>query len=152
MANFTFRYGKESDIEELVSSAIEMCRETGEADFPRQSVREGVAKILANKERGFYLIAEADGAVAGSLNVTPQWLDLLNGCFWWIQCVYVKPSYRRRGCYSAMYAFVHELAKSDPHSRGLRLIVHPKNTAAIEAYEGLGMEVVPFTMYANNFF
>src|SRR5687768_1270103 len=106
MGELSFRYGRSDDIEELASSAIEMCRETGDADFPRGEVIEGIRKIFADRERGFYVVAERDGHFAASLQVSPQWLDLLNGCLWWIQCVYVKPAFRKQGCYRGMYEFV----------------------------------------------
>lgn len=152
MDQFRFRIGTSTDIDEVVDGGLAMLRETGDGTFDRSSVVEGAKKILSNPERGFYVIAERDGVTAGSLHVGMQWLDLVNGCLWWISCVYVKPPYRRQGCYRGMYRYVEDLARKNQDARGLRLLVHPKNTRAIATYEGLGMVINPYPMYVNNFF
>ena len=74
------------------------------------TVMAGVVALMGHPERGFYLMAEVDGAPAGCLLVTYEWSDWRNKLFWWISSHYVKPEMRGRGVYAAMDAALQELA------------------------------------------
>lgn len=148
---FRLRIGTIEDKNFLADSAIRMCRETNDGEFEHARVCAGVEKIFANSERGFYVIAEVNGAPAGSLQVSPCWLDLVSGCFWWIQCLYVLPDYRSQGCYRAMYRFVEELAAANPDVAGFRGIAHPENAHALAVYEKMGVERASYVFYQVKF-
>jgi GNAT superfamily N-acetyltransferase len=74
-----------------------MAEETENLQLLPEGITAGVAAILADSARGFYLAAESAGEVAGALMVTSEWSDRRNGFFWWIQSVYVRPEFRRHG-------------------------------------------------------
>ena len=114
-------------------------------------VRLGVATILADASLGFYLVAEIDGNPAGQLMVTYEWSDWRNGLFWWIQSVYVRPEFRRRGVYRALHRHVAEAAQAAGGVCGLRLYVEQENTTAQQVYESLEMHRTRYQMYEVEF-
>lgn len=71
--------------------------------------------------------------------ITKEWSDWRNGVFWWIQSVFVKKEYRRRGIYRSMYQFIKELANDKEDVCGFRLYVEQDNNIAQETYRVLGM-------------
>jgi ribosomal protein S18 acetylase RimI-like enzyme len=110
-------------------------------------VADGVEVLLANPDRGFYLVAEQGGLVVGALMVTFEWSDWRNGLFWWIQSVYVRPESRRDGILSSLYQFVKSRAEKEPEVCGLRLYVEQENVGAQKAYDALGMTRTRYEMY-----
>ena len=103
-----------SDFAFIVESNVAMAWETEELALNDAVVRAGVGAVLADSSLGFYLVAEIDGNHAGQLMVTYEWSDWRNGLWWWIQSVYVRPEYRRRGVYTALHRHVAEAARSPP--------------------------------------
>ena len=72
---------------------IAMARETEDKILFPVKVRAGMRAVIRHPDHGFYLVAELEGQIAGSLLVTREWSDWRNGVFWWIQSVYVPPSF-----------------------------------------------------------
>ncbi len=103
--------------------------------------------VFSNPSHGFYVVAESDGQIIGSLLVTPEWSDWRNGVFWWIQSLYVLPQWRQRGVFRALYAFVAKKADANGTIRGLRLYVETNNTTARACYEKQGMAPSVYTLY-----
>jgi ribosomal protein S18 acetylase RimI-like enzyme len=128
-----------------------MAEESEDKGLDPDTLRRGVGYLLAHPADGFYLIAEREAGVAGSLMVTYEWSDWRNGRFWWIQSVYVVPEHRRSGVYSAMHAHVRELAQHDPEACGLRLYVEQDNTGAMATYRSLGMAETHYRLYEEEF-
>lgn len=136
---------------------IAMARETEGKELLPQVIYTGVANLIANPERGFYLVCEnytdtdadpsAGAEPTGSLMVTTEWSDWRNGNFWWIQSVYVKPDHRQKGIYRAMYDHLKSLAKADANVCGFRLYVEQENLTAQKTYESLGMARTDYLMY-----
>jgi ribosomal protein S18 acetylase RimI-like enzyme len=117
-----------------------LAMETEGLALNERTVVAGVVALMGHPERGFYLVGEVDGAVAGCLLVTYEWSDWRNKMFWWIQSVYVKPELRGRGVYSALYEQAKELAAQAGNVCGFRLYVHTSNVRAQEVYQTLGMQ------------
>jgi ribosomal protein S18 acetylase RimI-like enzyme len=131
----------------LVQFNRALARETeGKALLPAV-VAQGVKALLESHELGFYVVAEKNGNLVGSLMITTEWSDWRNGHFWWIQSVYVRPDHRRHGIYRCLYRFVQGLASEDSSVRGFRLYVERENVTAQSAYEALGMEEAPYRMF-----
>ena len=86
--------------------------------------------LLGNPASGFYVVADEGGRVVGSLLITKEWSDWRNGDYCEIQSVYVRPEFRRRGVYKALYRYVQELAAQDPKVCGFRLYVERENDRA----------------------
>ena len=113
-------------------------------------LRQGVAAVFDSDEKGFYLVAEANGSVVGSLLITYEWSDWRNGMFWWIQSVYVAPDLRRKGVYRALHRHVEAAARRTPGVCGIRLYVESENAAAQNAYHQLGMVRTGYLMFETD--
>ena len=128
-----------------------MALETERLALDEAIVRPGVAAVLDNDSLGFYLVAEVEGQPAGQLMVTFEWSDWRNGLWWWIQSVYVRPEFRRRGVYSALHRRVAEEARTADGICGIRLYVEQDNTTAQQVYKSLEMYPTRYHMYEVEF-
>ncbi|CCQ67575.1 Acetyltransferase, GNAT family [Crocosphaera watsonii WH 0402] len=129
-----------------------MAKETEEKVLLPDVVLAGVNTLLKNPSQGFYIVAEIDFKVVGCLMITKEWSDWRNGVFWWIQSVFVKKEYRRRGIYRSMYQFIKELANDKEDVCGFRLYVEQDNNIAQETYRVLGMTQLPYLMFEESKF
>ena len=100
----------------------------------------GVARVLADPDCGFYLLAESGGEVVGQLMATFEWSDWRDGWFWWVQSVYVREDHRRAGVFRALYADLVTRAQAAGDVAGLRLYVEKDNARAQATYEQLGLK------------
>ncbi len=135
-----------ADLDHLVAWNAAMAAETEARQLDPAVLARGVAGVFERPQRGFYLVAEHDGAAAGSLLVTYEWSDWRAGDFWWIQSVYVVPQARRAGVFRALYAEVSRRARA-AGAVGLRLYVETENQRAQRTYAGLGMSPCHYLMY-----
>lgn len=141
------RNAREQDIPALTDFNIAMARETEDKILSPVKVRAGMRAVIRHPDHGFYLVAELEGQIAGSLLVTREWSDWRDGVFWWIQSVYVPPEFRKRGIYRALYDAVKALAKSSSEVCGFRLYVERNNRAARSVYSKLGMSETEYRIY-----
>jgi len=112
----------------------------------------GVKRLLREPARGFYLLAECDGVVAGQTMVTFEWSGWRDGNFWWIQSVYVAPAFRRRGVFKALFARVQHLARRAGNVCGLRLYMERGgDERARAASRALGLAPAPYEMLETDF-
>jgi ribosomal protein S18 acetylase RimI-like enzyme len=137
---------EESDLHALVKFNQCMAQETEQKKLDQNVLTKGVAALIADKNRGFYLVAQLDNQLLGSLMVTTEWSDWRNGTFWWIQSVYIMPDFRRQGIYANLYQQVKSLARSQDVC-GFRLYVEKDNMVAQKTYESLGMSASHYLMY-----
>ena len=137
--HFFIRLAVAGDVDTLSAFNIAMARETEGLRLLPAVVAAGVRRVLADPALGFYLVAEEQGQAVACLLVTTEWSDWRNGCFWWIQSVYVLPQARRQGMFRALYRHVWQLAQAQPQVCGVRLYVERDNEAAQHTYRGLGM-------------
>lgn len=142
----TVRDAQREDLPNLIAWNAAMAWETEHKRLDPDMLSRGMAAVFDEPRRGFYLVAELDGAPAGCLMVTYEWSDWRCGNFWWIQSVYVTDSARRSGVFRALYADVARRA-SEAGAVGLRLYVETENARAQATYEGLGMERCHYFMY-----
>ena len=133
------RKGLEKDSETLIEFNRAMALETEGKELPLNVVKPGVEKFFEHPEYGFYVVAENEGKIVGSLMITYEWSDWRNGLFWWIQSVYVKPEFRRQGVYSNLHNYVKDLARERGNVCGLRLYTEKRNVTAHKTYKTLGM-------------
>jgi ribosomal protein S18 acetylase RimI-like enzyme len=141
------RVARAGDAENLIRFNAAMALETERKVLLAEVVGAGVRHLLAHPEMGFYVIAESGGEVAGSLMVTNEWSDWRNGNFWWVQSVYVRPEFRRRGVYRQLYKYLQALAAQDPSICGFRLYVERDNVRAQATYEAAGMAQTPYLVF-----
>ena len=116
-------------------------------------LRRGVEAVLQNPEYGFYLIAEngVSGKAVGQMLVTYEWSDWRNGVFWWLQSVYVQKSWRRRGVFRRLHAYVMKEARSCQKVAGVRLYVEKENHLAKQVYQDLGLLPAGYDVYELDF-
>lgn len=146
MSTLNIRPAERKDMAAIAEWNVAMAWETEQKKLDVQVLSRGVAAVLDEARRGFYLVAERDGGAMGCLLVTYEWSDWRNGDFWWIQSVYVTPDARRSGAFRAMYADVAQRAKQ-AGAVGLRLYVETENLRAQRTYRELGMEQCHYFMY-----
>ena len=141
------RQAMPQDAAELAEFNIGIVRETESFELIPEVIRAGVENMIANPDKGFYLVVELDNGIQASLMVTYEWSDWRNGTFWWIQSVYVRPEYRGQGLYGTLYERVKELAEQDESVCGFRLYVERNNQVAQKTYAKLGMIETEYLMY-----
>lgn len=135
------------DTEALIRFNAAMALETERKVLLPGVIGAGVRHLLEHPGAGFYLVAESGGQVAGALMVTNEWSDWRNGNFWWIQSVYVRPEFRRRGVYQALYKALQALAAHDHSICGFRLYVERDNVRAQATYRTSGMDETHYIVF-----
>lgn len=129
----------------------EMALETESRKLSSSRVLRGVKALLADSAKGTYYVAESGGEVIGQLLITYEWSDWRNGNFWWIQSVFVTPSWRGRGVFKALHAHVERLARKRKDVCGLRLYVDAHNTKAKGVYARLGLQATHYELWETDF-
>ncbi|HWM42403.1 MAG TPA: N-acetyltransferase [Burkholderiales bacterium] len=141
------RLATPADAAVLTEFNAAMALETERKELLPEVIGPGVQSLLGNPASGFYVLAEEAGRVVGSLLITKEWSDWRNGDFWWIQSVYVRPEWRRKGVYKRLYRHVQELAANDPRVCGFRLYVERENNRAQATYRTLGMKETRYLVF-----
>lgn len=149
MTQIRIRKASADDAPQLVDFNCAMARETENLALDRDVVEAGVRALFDQPGRGFYVVADAAERLAGSLMITNEWSDWRNGMIWWIQSVYVRPEYRRRGVYRSLYDFVQCLADETTEVCGFRLYVERENLRAQKTYRSLGMDRTRYLVYES---
>jgi ribosomal protein S18 acetylase RimI-like enzyme len=137
---WTVRAAALADAETVVDFNALLASETEGKTLDRTLLAPGVRAGLADPHKGRYFVALDQGRIVGQMAITYEWSDWRNGWFWWIQSVYVRPEYRRRGVFRALFEYVQSAAKNDSEVIGLRLYVERDNLAAQKTYRTLGMD------------
>jgi len=135
---FIVRPAIPSDAEALAEFNIAMALETEGKTLDPPTVMAGVLGVFAEPLRGQYFVAADSTGAIGALLVTREWSDWRACDYWWIQSVYVRPSARRGGVFSALYRLVAQAARA-AGAFSLRLYVEDHNAAAQATYQTLGM-------------
>jgi GNAT superfamily N-acetyltransferase len=135
----TVRSATAADVTMIVEYNRRLAAETEHVTLDPATVALGVAAAVADPDRlGPYLLA-CDGAdVIGQTQITFEWSDWRNGWFWWVQGVYVRADYRRRGVFRLLLDAVLDRAKDAGDVIGIRLYVERENAAAQATYARLG--------------
>lgn len=143
------------DVESLVAFSTALALETESLSLNQTRLYEGTRSLLAKPERGFFIVAQKAVAdisrLVGQLMVTFEWSDWRNGVFWWVQSVYVDPSWRRQGIYRAMHDYMVAEAKAHPQVCGIRLYVERNNRTAQTVYQRVGLFPSVYTVYEQDF-
>ena len=154
MSNFQLnvREAEYPDVAILKLFNQNMALETEGKRLDGQVLEKGIKGFLENDRHGFYLIAEnLNQKAVASLAITYEWSDWRNGLFWWIQSVYVKEAFRRKGVFSKLYDAVKMRAKKEPDVCGVRLYVEQSNKSAQATYFSLGMKKSHYQMWEETF-
>ncbi len=133
------RDARGGDLEFIIRANSGLAMESEGVALDLALLRPGVAAVFEDPTRGRYFIAESGNWPVGQMMLTFEWSDWRNGVFWWIQSVFVEPSHRQNGVFSALYRHVSELAAASPEVCGLRLYVDRSNSRARSIYRHLGL-------------
>lgn len=147
VSDLRIRDATQQDLAWLVDGAVAMAWETERKRLDRDTVGAGIAAGLEDPAKARYFVALRDGTPAGTLMLTDEWSDWLNGLWWWIQSVYVEPAQRRGGVFAALYRHAEVQARATPGVIGLRLYVENANAAAQRTYAALGMHDAGYRIY-----
>jgi len=145
--NFTIRQAHAADAPAIAEFNRLMAFETEHKKLLPDVILAGVNAMIANPAHGFYLVAESEGEIVGSLMITTEWSDWRNGVIWWVQSVYIVDTHRRQGIYRALYDEVKRLATLDLSVCGFRLYVEKDNVNAQATYRSLGMQETDYLMF-----
>jgi GNAT superfamily N-acetyltransferase len=138
--------GDVCNVDDIAQFQVDMAMESEGLALDSEHVRKGVEAVLEDETKGRYVIARIGGEVVGCLMITREWSDWNCCWYWWIQSVYVLPSYRGKGIFSAMYSRVKEMAREEGVSQ-IRLYVDKENIKARNVYQRLGMNECHYLMY-----
>lgn len=133
------RQALQNDKAALVAFNLAMAKETEGRELDATLLSQGVSRLLGSPEKGFYLVADIEGEIAGSLMVTFEWSDWQAKDYYWIQSVYISPQYRRQGIYKKLYQAVKDRAEAQGGAASFRLYVEQHNQVAQNTYSALGM-------------
>lgn len=135
-----------SDIPILAQHNQALANETENIQLHSETILSGVSNAL-DREDCHYFVAEINGEVAGQTMVTYEWSDWRNGVMWWIQSVYVRPEFRNKGIFRALFRHIEQLARNRPDVRALRLYVMQDNQSGKSTYTALGMQNSGYIVY-----
>ena len=135
----------------IVRFQQDMALETEGKSLDMSLVQAGVDAVMKTTDKGFYIVAEVDVDVVGSLLITYEWSDWRNATFWWIQSVFVDAHHRRMGVYTAMHQYVLGHAEEQDDICGVRLYVERTNVTAQKTYKSLGMDQSHYDLYEIDF-
>lgn len=141
------RIAEPKDIGEIAELNLAMAWETEHVNLSESTLTEGIRKVFENANHGFYIVAESAGQVVGCLLITFEWSDWRCGLFWWIQSLYIRPLFRRRGIFRQLHEFIRTEALRRPEVCGIRLYVEQSNQVAQRAYQQIGMHPRSYRMY-----
>ncbi len=131
------------------NSAI--AKETEHLDLDGKRLLRGVKALLKDGSKGFYILGEVKGQVAGQLMITYEWSDWRAATFWWIQSVYVVTEFRGTGVFGQLFRYIEKAARKNKSVCGIRLYVERGNARAKRTYEHLGMKQPNYDMYEIDF-
>ena len=152
---FVIRPATVHDVQAILEFNAAMALETEQRRLDLDRLRKGTLALLTQPQHGFYIVAETSAGTirtaVGQLMITFEWSDWRNGVFWWMQSVYVKPEWRRRGVYRAMHEYIAARAKKDSEVCGIRLYVEHRNHDAQTVYRRVGLSPSVYTVYEQDF-
>lgn len=146
----SIRIARPEDARRVIEFNKRIALETEGRQLDHDVLASGVGAVLADPNRGFYLVAEIDGQVVGCLMITTEWSDWRNGELWWIQSVYVVAEFRRKGVFRALYKAARERAHA-ARACGFRLYVEQANAPAKTTYTGLGLSETNYNVFEQIF-
>jgi ribosomal protein S18 acetylase RimI-like enzyme len=149
------RLARPEDAATIASFSAAMALETEGRRLDRDRLHLGTIALFELPARGFFIVAEQEQGdrrqLLGQLMVTYEWSDWRNGAFWWIQSVYVDPSWRRQSVFRRMHETVMATAKTSPNVCGVRLYVEESNSAAQAVYRRVGLTPSPYAIFETDF-
>ena len=149
--NILIRRARSDEFKILAEFQQTMAKETEGKTLDANLLIQGINAVFKCPSKGFYIVAEIQEKVVGSLLITYEWSDWRNSNIWWIQSVFVSSESRRQGVYRALYSHIYQQASTDDTIGGIRLYVDQDNNIAQQTYSNLGMTKSHYQMYEIDF-
>ena len=143
------RSARTSDRRSLVRFNQALARETEEHELSGDVLDRGIRRLMDQPAYGFYVVAtprEQPDEVIGCTMITYEWSDWRDGVIWWIQSVYVDPTWRGQGVFKALLTHLESQSRRDVDVRGLRLYVEDANHRAHRTYDRLGLTPASYSV------
>ncbi|MCS7081511.1 MAG: GNAT family N-acetyltransferase [Rhodothermia bacterium] len=150
MSSFRVHVASWEDAEAIVAFNLALAWESEGLTLDPERVRAGVEAVLRDSQKGRYWIAKNESTPVGQLLITREWSDWRARYFWWVQSVYVAPSWRGRGVFRALLREVQAAARASSDVCGLRLYVHQENRMAMAVYERTGFRRAAYAIYERD--
>ena len=144
--NIIIREACESDLLSLVKYNLALAKETENLDLNKDTLRLGIQNSFA-LQGCHYFVAETEGNVVGQTMITSEWSDWRNATIWWMQSVYVHPSYRKQGVFHEIFKHIKTIAANTPSIQSLRLYVMKNNETGLKTYQSIGMSNSGYLVY-----
>jgi ribosomal protein S18 acetylase RimI-like enzyme len=122
------------DFKSIAENNLKLAKESENRIISHRIVLEGVRRVLSDSQKGFYLVAEDNNEIIGQMMITYEWSDWQNMDIWWLQSVYIKKSFRRKGVFKQMLKNIKVMAVEN-NVDTLRLYVHSDNFDAKQVYD-----------------
>lgn len=146
-ANWPIRPACLDDLPVIVEHNQRLAWETESKKLDQVVLTDGVRRLLGDASKGRYFVAVAEEQLIGQIMLTYEWSDWRNGTIWWIQSVYVRQEFRRRGVYRALHSHVLDQARRVQDVVALRLYVEDANQAGQATYLSLGMKPAGYRVF-----
>lgn len=140
------RMAKIKDAAAITAQNISLAEESENIHLKQEIVVAGVKALISDQTKGFYIVAEEKNAIIGQLMITVEWSDWRNKPIWWIQSVYVKKEWRKKGIFTQMLSFIKQKSQKQKVAF-LRLYTHKNNKSASYVYEKIGWTQEPYLFY-----
>ncbi len=137
-----------TDAASLATNNMHLAWETEQTHLDHDTTLQGVASLLKDKHKGFYLISVEKDQIIGQVMITYEWSDWYNYQIWWLQSVYVVPKKRREKIFHLLFTEIKNLARKQGVSL-LKLYVRMDNQAAQQVYTKIGMRKSDYYIYSN---
>ena len=137
------------DLPCIVAGNYAMAKETEGIDLSQTTIDDGVRAVLCDRKHGIYWVAEKEAEVVGQILVTYEWSDWRNAQIWWIQSVYVWPTARRTGVFTALLEHVTSEA-IEASVCELRLYADTLNTNAHATYLNQGFKTGHYQVFEKS--
>jgi len=140
------RIAKKGDAEAITVQNTALAEESENIFLNHEITFAGVKALLSDKTKGFYFIAEENKTIVGQVMITVEWSDWRNKPIWWIQSVYVKKEWRKKGVFTKLLNHVRQKARQQGVAF-LRLYAHQNNRSALHVYKKIGWRQEPYVVY-----
>lgn len=140
------RFATLEDAHAIAGNNVELAMESENMKISFEETLEGVKKLIMDRRKGFYILAEEEGIIVGQMMITYEWSDWRGKQIWWLQSIYVRKGWRKKGVMKKMIEEVTKMAMEEDVAL-IRLYVHEENENAIKAYERIGMKKMPYMIY-----
>ncbi len=138
-SELSVRPARLDEVNLLSDFQVAMAWESEGMQLEHATVAHGIASFLARPEDGAYYVMECDQQLVGCAMVQHEWSDWRAKTVLWLHSVFVRPEFRKRGCFRKLYAFLQARVEAEPNLAGIRLYVDKNNEKAEAAYRKIGM-------------